>query len=79
MSPKNIDLTSIGILDSLNSFILSSEVLYMPKKNISDREFLRSVGSNVLKIQFEAEKMPLDKRDQYIIDKLAEMEKNSSV
>jgi len=51
-------------------------VLYMPQKNTDDRTFLRSVGSNVLKIQFEAEKMPLDKRDQYIFDQLEAMEKN---
>ena len=50
-------------------------VLYMPQKNTSDREFLRSVGSSVLKMQFEAEKMPLEKRDQFIFDKLEEMEK----
>jgi hypothetical protein len=48
----------------------------MPQKNTSDREFLRSVGSSVLKMQFEAEKMPLEKRDQFIFDKLEEMEKN---
>ena len=51
-------------------------VLYMPQKNTDDRIFLRSVGSNVLKIQFEAERMPLDKRDQYIFGKLEAMEKN---
>jgi len=28
-----------------------------------------------MKMQFEAEKMPLDKRDSYIIDKLTNMEK----
>jgi hypothetical protein len=27
-------------------------------------------------MQFEAEKMPLEKRDQFIFDKLEEMEKN---
>ena len=29
-----------------------------------------------MKTQFEAEKMPLDKRDSFIINKLAAMEKN---
>ena len=48
----------------------------MPQKNTDDRIFLRSVGSNVLKIQFAAERMPLDKRDQYIFGKLEAMEKN---
>ena len=51
-------------------------VLFMPKKNIDDREFLRGIGSKVLNIQFDAEKMSLDNRDQYIIDELKELEKN---
>ena len=51
-------------------------VLYMPKNNIDDREFLRSIGSNILNMQFEAEKMSLKERDQYIFAKLNEMEKN---
>ena len=51
-------------------------VLYMPKKNIDDREFLRSIGSNILKMQFGAEKLSLKERDQYIFTKLNEMEKN---
>jgi phenylpropionate dioxygenase-like ring-hydroxylating dioxygenase large terminal subunit len=53
-------------------------ILNMPQKKINDRKFLRSIGSDVLKIQFEAEKMSLDMRDQYIINKLKEMEKNYS-
>ena len=32
-----------------------------------------------MNMQFEAEKMSLDKRDQYIFDKLAAMEKNPSI
>ena len=51
-------------------------VLYMPKNNIDDREFLRSISSNILNMQFEAEKMSLNERDQYIFAKLNEMEKN---
>ena len=51
-------------------------VLYMPKNNIDDREFLRSIGSNILNMQFEAEKLSLKERDQYIFAKLNEMEKN---
>ena len=51
-------------------------VLYMPKNNIDDREFLRSIGSNILNMQFDAEKMSLNERDQYIFAKLNEMEKN---
>ena len=52
-------------------------VLYMPKNNIDDREFLRSIGSNILNMQFEAEKLSLKERDQYIFAKLDEMEKNN--
>ena len=48
----------------------------MPKNNIDDREFLRSIGSNILNVQFEAEKLSLKERDQYIFAKLNEMEKN---
>ena len=48
----------------------------MPKNNIDDREFLRSIGSNILNMQFDAEKMSLNERDQYIFAKLNEMEKN---
>ena len=54
-------------------------VLRIPRKEYDDRQYIRSIGSAVLNMQFEAEKMPLDKRDQYIIDKLAEMEKNPSI
>ena len=50
-------------------------VLKIPQKTTDDRKFIRSVGSEVMKMQFEAEKMPLDKRDSYIIDKLTNMEK----
>ena len=53
-------------------------VLKIPKNDIDDRKFLRSLGSEVMQIQFDAEKMPLEERDNYIIDKLANMEKNTS-
>ena len=53
-------------------------VLFMPKKSSNDREFLRTIGSKVLNIQFDAEKMSLDDRDQYIINELKELEKNYS-
>ena len=32
-----------------------------------------------MKMQFESEQMPLDKRDKYIIDKLANMERSFSI
>ena len=48
----------------------------MPQKKDNDRDFLRSVGSAVLKQQFDLEKMPLDERDNHIIKNLLKMEKN---
>ena len=54
-------------------------VLRIPRKESDDRQYIRSIGSAIMNMQFEAEKMPLDKRDQYIIDKLSEMEKNPSI
>ena len=54
-------------------------VLRIPQKESDDRKYIRSIGSAVMKIQFEAEQMPLDKRDKYIIDKLANMERSFSI
>ena len=51
-------------------------VLLMPQKNKNDREFLRSVGLAVMKLQFDSENMPLDERDSQIINKLSKMEKS---
>ena len=54
-------------------------VMLMTKKNENDREFLRSVGLAVMKLQFDSENMPLDERDNHIISKLSEMEKSSKL
>ena len=51
-------------------------VLKIPQKETNDRKYIRSIGSEVMKMQFEAEKMPLDKRDNYIMDKLNIMKQN---
>ena len=51
-------------------------VLQMPQKESDDRKYIRSIGSEVMKMQFEAEKISLDKRDNYIMDKLNIMEQN---
>jgi len=51
-------------------------VLKMPLKEKDDRKYIRDIGSKIMKMQFEAEKMPLDKRDNYIMDQLTSMEKN---
>ena len=44
--------------------------------NINDRKFIKSIGSAVMKMQFDAEKMPIKDRDNHIISKLSNMEKN---
>ena len=50
-------------------------VLRIPKRNIDDRKFIKSIGSAVMKIQFDAEKMSIKDRDNHIINKLSNMEK----
>ena len=51
-------------------------VLRVPKRNIDDRKFIKSIGSSVMKLQFDAEKMSIKERDNHIIKKLFEMEKS---
>jgi hypothetical protein len=51
-------------------------VLRVPKRNIDDRSFIKSIGSAVMKLQFDVEKMSLKKRDDHIINKLSSMEKS---
>ena len=51
-------------------------VLRLPKKETDDRKYLRFIGSEIMQMQFEAEKMSLEKRDTFIVDKLNEMVKN---
>ena len=53
-------------------------VLRIPQKESDDRKYIRSIGSAIMKMQFEAEQMSLDQRDKFIIDKLANMEKSVS-
>ena len=53
-------------------------ILRVPKRNIDDRKFIKSIGSAVMKMQFEAEKMPIKDRDNHIINKLSNMEKNGA-
>ena len=53
-------------------------VLRIPQKESDDRKYIRSIGSAIMKMQFEAEEMPLDQRDKFIIDELAGMEKSFS-
>jgi len=53
-------------------------VLRIPKRNIDDRKFIKSIGSAVMKLQFDAEKMPIKDRDNHIIKQLSEMEKSGT-
>ena len=51
-------------------------VLRVPKRNIDDRKFIKSIGSSIMKLQFDSEKMPNKDRDNFIINELSNMEKN---
>ena len=53
-------------------------VLKIREKETDDRKYIRSIGSKIMKMQFDAEKMPLDKRDKHIIDELINMERDIS-
>ena len=53
-------------------------VLRIPQKESDDRKYIRTIGSAIMKMQFEAEQMSLDQRDKFIIDELAGMEKSFS-
>ena len=49
-------------------------VLRVPKRNIDDRNFIKSIGSAVMKLQFDAEEMSIKDCDNHIITKLSSME-----
>ena len=53
-----------------------SQETLVPKRNINDRNFIKSIGSSIMKLQFDAEKMPIKDRDNHIIKKLSDMEKS---
>jgi len=53
-------------------------VLYISQQKDNDRNYIRSVGTQIMKMQFEAEKMQLNERDTYIINNLKNLEKNLS-
>ena len=54
-------------------------VLRIPKRNIDDRKFIKSIGSAVMKLQFDAEKMSIEDRDKSIINQLKDMEKSGAI
>jgi nitrite reductase/ring-hydroxylating ferredoxin subunit len=53
-------------------------VLRVPKRNIDDRKFIKSIGSTIMKLQFDSEKMLNKDRDIFIINELSNMEKSES-
>ena len=53
-------------------------ILRIPKRKIDDRKVIKSIGSSGMKLQFDAEKMPIKDRDKRIIKKLSEMEKSGA-
>ena len=50
-------------------------VLKAPKRNIDDKKLLKSIGSHIMKLQFETENLSMKDRDQTIFKKLSEIEK----
>ena len=53
-------------------------ILRVPKRNIDDRKFIKSIGAAVMKLQFDSEKMPNKDRDSFIIKELSNMEKDGA-
>ena len=54
-------------------------VLRLPKRNIDDRKYIKSIVSAVMKLQFDAEKMSIKERDKYIISKLVGIEEKGAL
>ena len=54
-------------------------ILRIPKRNIDYRKFIKSIASNVMKLQFDAENMSIKDRDSHIIKKLSEIEKSGAI
>ena len=53
-------------------------VLRAPKRNKNDKEFVKSICSSVMKMQFDLEDMPLKERDNSIMNNLHKMEERGS-
>jgi len=53
-------------------------VLRAPKRNKKDKEFIKSISSSVMKMQFDLEDIPLKKRDSNIMKNLHEMEQRGN-
>jgi hypothetical protein len=53
-------------------------ILKAPKKNNNDKEYVKSICSSVMNMQFDLEDMPLKERDNNIIKNLRQMETRGS-
>ena len=53
-------------------------VLRVPKRNMDDRKFIKSIGSTVMNLQFNSEKMLNKDRDTYIVSELTKLEKSGA-
>ena len=53
-------------------------VLRAPKRNKNDKEFVKSICSSVMKMQFDLEDMPLKERDNSIMNNLYKMEERGN-
>ena len=53
-------------------------VLKAPKRNNNDKEYVRSICTSVMNMQFNLEDMPLKERDNSIIKNLQQMEARGS-
>ena len=71
-------MASFAVAGEGHDFRLNNSVLRVPKRNVDDRKFIKSIGSAVMKLQFDSEKMPNKDRDTFIINELSNMEKNGA-
>ena len=53
-------------------------VLRVPKRNMDDRKFIKSIGSTVMNLQFNSEKMLNKDRDTFIVSELTKLEKSGA-
>ena len=53
-------------------------VLRIPQQDNDDRKFIKSIGRQVLQMQFDAEKLELKDRDKIVMDNLKELERELS-
>ena len=53
-------------------------VLKAPKRSNNDREYVKSICSSVMNMQFNLEEMPLKERDNSIIKNLQQMEERGN-